>query len=134
MRLKNRIHGFDNVETRIWLCGNAHLITNRHALGQSEYGRNESVPYAWRNVRNQFRGGRGELRSVSLAISWVLREHSPNIRNVFAICLIYIRKMFATRWLSVCYTLTEEKGDFQRVKVWFLHYKSMVFGVQKGGS
>ena len=28
------------------------------------YGRDESVPYAWRNVRNQFRGGRGELRGV----------------------------------------------------------------------
>ena len=83
--------------------------------------------------RNQFRGGRGEWRSVSLAISWVLREHSPNVRNVFAICLIYIRKMFATRWLSVCYILTEQKGGFCIVKVWFLHYKSMVFGVQKGG-
>ena len=76
------------------------------------YGRNESVPYAWRSVRTPFRGRRGELGSVSLAISWVLREDSPNVRNVFAVCLIYIRKMFATRWLSVCYILTEEKGGF----------------------
>ena len=87
----------------------------------------------WRSVRNQFRGGRGELRGVSQPISWVLREHSPNVRNVFAICLIYIRKMFATRWLSVCYILTEQKGGFCIAKGWFLHCKSMVFGVQKGG-
>ncbi|WP_276638339.1 hypothetical protein [Prevotella pallens] len=60
------------------------------------YGHDESVPYAWRSVRNQFRGGRGELTECSQPISWVLRKHSPNVCNVFAICLIYIRKMFAT--------------------------------------
>ena len=37
--------------------------------------------------------------------------HSRNIRNVFVICVLHIR----------------------RVKVWFLRCKSMVFGVQKGG-
>ena len=31
---------------------------------------------------NQFRGGRWELGSVSQPISWVLREHSPNVRHV----------------------------------------------------
>lgn len=62
--------------------------------------------------RNQFRGGRGEVGRVSQPISWVLKEYSPNVRHVFAICLIYIRKMFATRWLSVCYILTEQKGGF----------------------
>ena len=36
---------------------------------------------------------------------------SRNVRNVFVICVLHIR----------------------RVKVWFLRYKSMVFGVQKGG-
>ena len=50
----------------------------------------------WRSVRNQFRGGRGELAECSQPTSWVLRKHSPNVCNVFAICLIYIRKMFAT--------------------------------------
>ncbi len=39
------------------------------------------------------------------------RMHSRNIRNVFVICVLHIR----------------------RVKVWFLRCKSMVFGVQKGG-
>ena len=39
------------------------------------------------------------------------RMHSRNVRNVFVICVLHIR----------------------RVKVWFLRYKSMVFGVQKGG-
>ena len=37
------------------------------------------------------------------------RIHSRNVRNVFAICVLHIR----------------------RAKVWFLRYKSMVFGVQK---
>ena len=37
--------------------------------------------------------------------------HSRNVRNVFVICVLHIR----------------------RVKVWFLRCKSMVFGVQKGG-
>ena len=81
--------------------------------------------------RNQFRGGRGELRGVSHSISWVLRKHSPNVRNVFAICLIYIRKMFATCWLSVCYILTEQKGGFCIAKVWFLACKKGVFDGQK---
>ena len=83
------------------------------------YGRDESVPYA--------------LRGVSQPISWVFcvyfvgerciiatrqqcccnpfRMHSRNVRNVFVICVLHIR----------------------RVKVWFLRQKSMVFGVQKGG-
>ena len=37
--------------------------------------------------------------------------HLCNVRNVFVICVLHIR----------------------RVKVWFLRCKSMVFGVQKGG-
>ena len=37
------------------------------------------------------------------------RIHSRNVRNVFVICVLHIR----------------------RVKVWFLRRKSMVFGVQK---
>ena len=37
--------------------------------------------------------------------------HLCNVRNVFVICVLHIR----------------------RVKVWFLQCKSMVFGVQKGG-
>ena len=39
------------------------------------------------------------------------RMHSRNVRNVFVICVLHIR----------------------RVKIWFLRCKSMVFGVQKGG-
>ena len=124
------------------------------------YGHDESVPYAWRSVshqsrggrgeltecfatnfvvdvgnwrsiRNQFRGGRGGIGECSHSISWVVRKHSPNVRNVFAICLIYIRKMFATCWLSVCYILTEQKGGFCIAKVWFLACKKGVFDGQK---
>ena len=82
------------------------------------YGHDESAPTP---------GG------VFCGVSWVgitlLVNRSQRVRNLFD----YIRKMFATRWLSVCYILTEEKGGFCIAKVWFLHYKSMVFGVQKGG-
>ena len=39
------------------------------------------------------------------------RMHSRNVRNVFILCMLHIR----------------------RAKVWFLHCKSMVFSVQKGG-
>ena len=73
----------------------------------------------------------GNWRSVSLPISWVLRKHSPNVRHVFAICLTYIHKMFATCWLSVCYILTEQKGGFCIAKVWFLACKKGVFDGQK---
>ena len=95
------------------------------------YGHDESVPYAWRSVRNQFRGGRGELAECSHSISWVVRKHSPNVRNVFAICLIYSRKPFATCWLSECYILTEQKGGFCIAKGWFLACKKGVFDGQK---
>ena len=66
------------------------------------------------------------LTDCSPRISWVyvecfaecsprirnpFRMHSRNVRNVFVICVLHIR----------------------HAKVWFLHFKSMVFGVQKGG-
>ena len=73
------------------------------------------------------------LTGCSPPISWVLRKHSANVRNVFAIWLIYIRKMFATCWLSVCYILTEQKGGFCIAKVWFLACKKGVFDGQKQG-
>ena len=50
----------------------------------SGYGHDESAPTPGGVFRNQFRGGRGELRGVSHSISWVLRKHSPNVCNVFA--------------------------------------------------
>ena len=49
--------------------------------------------------------------TCSLRIRNPFRMHSRNVRNVFVICVLHIR----------------------RVKVWFLRQKSMVFGVQKGG-
>ena len=47
----------------------------------------------------------------SICICNPFETHSRNVRNVFVICVLHIR----------------------RVKVWFLRCKSMVFGVQKGG-
>ena len=40
---------FNNVKTRVWWNGYVHLI-------MSGYGRDESVPYAWRGVRCAFHG------------------------------------------------------------------------------
>ena len=45
----NRIHVFNNVKMRFGLWKYTFLVMQK-------YGRDESVPYAWRNVRNQFRG------------------------------------------------------------------------------
>ena len=58
----------------------------------------------WQSVRNV-------VAICSPRICDPLRMHSRNVRNVFVICVLHIR----------------------RVKVWFLRCKSMVFGVQKGG-
>ena len=141
---------------RIWWNGYVYLF-------MSEYGRDESVPYAWRSVSWLFRGWMlgvyrvfrgyfvGEcwvFTECFVVISWMFvalltirsqrngrllaavgdrfiapaylysicicnpfETHLCNVRNVFVICVLHIR----------------------RVKVWFLRCKSMVFGVQKGG-
>ena len=59
-------------------------------------------PYAWRNVRNQFRGYSPRIRNP-------FEMPSRNVRNVFILCMLHIHY----------------------AKVWFLRHKSMVFGVQK---
>ena len=49
------------------------------------------------------------LTECSPRIGNLFETHSRNVRNVFVICVLHIR----------------------RAKVWFLRHKSMVFGVQK---
>ena len=63
----------------------------------------------------------------------MLREHSPNVRNVFAICLIYIRKMFArVGYLYVTFSQNKrvvfalQKYGFWRAKRGFLMDKNRV--------
>ena len=65
----------------------------------------------WQTVRS--RRGRFIVPAYTYSprIRKPFRMHSRNVRNVFVICVLHIR----------------------RVKVWFLRCKSMVFGVQKGG-
>ena len=65
----------------------------------------------WQTVRS--RRGRFIVPAYTYSprIRNPFRMHSHNVRNVFVICVLHIR----------------------RVKVWFLRCKSMVFGVQKGG-
>ena len=99
----------------------------------SEYGRDESAPTpggVFRGyfvdvcciINNPFAANWQAVSSCrgrfivpayiySICICNPFETHSRNVRNVFVICVLHIR----------------------RVKVWFLRCKSMVFGVQKGG-
>jgi len=99
----------------------------------SEYGRDESAPTPGGVFRGYFVGVRCIINNpfaakwqavsscrgrfiapaylYSICICNPFETHSRNVRNVFVICVLHIR----------------------RVKVWFLRCKSMVFGVQKGG-
>ena len=96
------------------------------------YGRDESAPTPGGVFVTHFVGERNIINNPSVALSQTVssrrepiyrariyvfathyrnpfRIHSRNVRNVFVICVLHIR----------------------RVKVWFLRHKSMVFGVQK---
>ena len=99
----------------------------------SEYGRDESAPTPGGVFRGYFVGVRCIINNpfaakwqavssrrvrfivpayiYSICICNPFETHLCNVRNVFVICVLHIR----------------------RVKVWFLRCKSMVFGVQKGG-
>ena len=98
----------------------------------SEYGRDESAPTPGGVFRGYFVGVRCIINNpfaakwqavssrrgrfiapvylYSTCICNPFETHLCNVRNVFVICVLHIR----------------------RVKVWFLRCKSMVFGVQKG--
>ena len=98
----------------------------------SEYGRDESAPTPGGVFRGYFVGVRCIINNpfaakwqvvsscrgrfivpvylYSICICNPFETHLCNVRNVFVICVLHIR----------------------RVKVWFLRCKSMVFGVQKG--
>ena len=137
---------FNNVKTRVWWNGYMYLI-------MSGYGRDESVPYAWRSVSWLFRGWMlgvyGVFRGYFMGVRCIINNpfaakwqavssrrgrfigavytcsphirktlghicipfetHLCNVRNVFVICVLHIR----------------------RVKVCFLRCKSMVFSMQK---
>ena len=127
------IHVYNNVEMRIRWNGYVYLF-------MSEYGRDESAPTPGGVFRGYFVGVRciinnpfaAKWQAVSSCRGWFIvpvytcsphirktlghicnpfETHLCNVRNVFVICVLHIR----------------------RVKVWFLRCKSMVFGVQKGG-
>ena len=66
------------------------------------YGRDESAPTPGGMFVTNFVGERNIINNP-------FRMHSHNVRNVFVLCTLHIR----------------------RAKVWFLRHKSMVFGVQK---
>ena len=89
-------------ETRIWWREYAYLVM----LG---YGRDESAPTPGGLFVAHFTVCFVDISVCSPRIRNPFRIHSRNVRNVFVICVLHIR----------------------RVKVWFLRCKSMVFGVQK---
>ena len=66
------------------------------------YGRDESAPTPGGMFVTNFVGERNIINKP-------FRMPSRNVRNVFVLCTLHIR----------------------RAKVWFLRHKSMVFGVQK---
>ena len=86
----------------MWIC--VFNETDTRFLFMSGYGHDESAPTPNGLFATHFVGGRCIINNP-------FRIHSCNVRNVFVICVLHIR----------------------RVKVWFLRCKSMVFGVQKGG-
>ena len=69
----------------------------------------------------------------SICICNPFETHSRNVRNVFAICVLHIRrvKVWFLRCKSMVFAL--QKYGFWRAKRGFLHCKSMVFALQKGG-
>ena len=71
----------------------------------------KTLGHIWQSVSS--RKGRFIVLAYlySICICNPFETHLCNVRNVFVICVLHIR----------------------RVKVWFLRCKSMVFGVQKGG-
>ena len=75
------------------------------------YGRDESAPTPGGLFVAHFTVCFVDISVCTPRIRNPFRMHSRNVRNVFVICVLHIR----------------------RVKVWFLRCKSMVFGVQKGG-
>ena len=66
------------------------------------------------------------LRSVRWVISWVLVGYSLNVRNVFVICMLHIRKTKV--WFLACKkgVFVVQKGGFYIAKVWFLFFEYCV--------
>ena len=81
-------------------------------------------PYAWRNVRTPFRGCSPRYRRPFAAVGsrFIVPAYtySPRIRNPFEMPSRNVRNMFILCVLHI-----------RRAKVWFLRHKSMVFGVPK---
>ena len=80
-------HIFGYVDMRVWWYECTYLVM----LG---YGHDESVPYAWRNVRNQFRG-------CFVCISLVCVDFSRCVRCIIANRQQCFGNPFATKWQTV---------------------------------
>ena len=86
---------FNETDTRFCLCQDTGAMNRPLRLTECFVG-------VFGVFATHFVGGRCIINNP-------FRMHSRNVRNVFVICMLHIR----------------------RVKVWFLRCKSMVFGVQK---
>ena len=107
-------------------CGNVCAIMCIHIFDYVRIRARWIGPYAWRNVRNPFRGCFVCISLVSVALS-------QPVSNVVAMRSEYIHRMFATCSLSARYIFAIQKYGFCVAKVWFLAYKKGVFAVQKCG-
>ena len=86
---------FNETDTRFWLCQDTGAMNRPLRLTECSH------PISWVYVEC--------FAECSPRIRNPFRMHSRNVRNVFVICVLHLR----------------------RVKVWFLRCKSMVFSVQK---
>ena len=132
-------HVIDNVEMRVRWNGNTYFMTWICVFYNVRIRARWIGPYAWRNVRTPFRGmfrvyfvgvrnviaiRQQHYRNPSAAVGSrfivptytysprirnSFRIHSRNVRNVFVICVLHIR----------------------RAKVWFLACKNPLFTLQK---
>ena len=108
------------------LCGNVCAIMCIHIFDYVRIRARWIGPYAWRNVRNPFRG-------CFVCISLVDVALLQPVSNVVAMRSEYIHGVFATCSLSVCYIFAMQKYGFCVAKVWFLACKKWVFALQKYG-
>ena len=155
------IHIFNNVEMRICWNGHTYSVKWIHIFGNIRIRARWIGPYAWRNVRNQFRGWtppiHGVFRGCFVVCSWIFHRVFAAllqfVRHIIIICVMRNEKPFATssppirhpfceyamrhRKLGVtclfcgCYVFRKQKGGFCTPKTPFLYAKNPLFALQK---
>ena len=121
------------MDTRIRWNGYTFLVI-------SGYGHDESVPYAWRNVRNQFRGWtppiHGVFRGCFVVCSWIFHRVFVALlqfmRHIIIICVMRNEKPFATSSPPIRHPFCEYAMRHRKLGVTCLFCGCYVFRKQKG--